>query len=124
MQQLNASLEALGEAAVDPDAAAGPLWDVGQMYYGLTFSYDAFVDDQQRHDPGYYRLSWGGQGQLAPYLDLVAEYDQIYAGQYAAAEASLAAVLDSELTLLNERLAGIADTLEVVTPQIESLTSM
>lgn len=53
MLKLNASLAALGEATVDPDAAAGPLWDVGQMYYGLTFSYDAFVDDRQRHDPGY-----------------------------------------------------------------------
>jgi hypothetical protein len=51
--KLNASLAALGETTVDPDAAAGPLWDVGQMYYGLTFSYDAFVDDRQRHDPGY-----------------------------------------------------------------------
>ena len=67
MQSLNASLEALDAAVIDPDAAAGPLWDVGQMYYGLTFSYDAFVDDQQRHDPGYYRIAWGGQGQLAPY---------------------------------------------------------
>jgi hypothetical protein len=122
--QLNASLAALGEATVDPDAAAGPLGDVGQMYYGLTFSYDAFVDDQQRHDPDYYRIAWGGQGQLAPYLDLVAEYDQIYAGQYDAAEASLADVRDGELELLNERLAGIADTLEEVTPQIESLTGM
>lgn len=122
--KLNASLAALGEATVDPDAAAGPLWDVGQMYYGLTFSYDAFVDDQQRHDPDYYRIAWGGQGQLAPYLDLVAEYDQIYDGEYDAAEASLADVRDSELELLNERLAGIADTLEEVTPQIQSLTSM
>jgi Zn-dependent M28 family amino/carboxypeptidase len=122
VQKLNASLGELGKAVVDPDAAAGPLWGVGQMYYGLTFSYDAFVDDQQRHDPGYYRIAWGGQGQLAPYLDLVAEYDQIYAGEYAAAEASLTDVRDSELGLLDQRLAHMADVLEVVTPKIESLT--
>ena len=58
VQSLNASLEALDAAIIDPDAAAGPLWDVGQMYYGLTFSYDAFVDDQKRHDPTYYRIAW------------------------------------------------------------------
>jgi hypothetical protein len=115
VQSLNASLEALDAAVIDPDAAAGPLWDVGQMYYGLTFSYDAFVDDQQRHDPGYYRIAWGGQGQLAPYLDLVAEYDQIYAGEYAAAEASLTDVRDSELGLLDQRLAHMADVIEAVT---------
>ena len=62
VQQLNASLAALGEAVVDPDAAAGPLWDVGQMYYGLVFSYDAFVDDQQRHAPDYYRICLGRPG--------------------------------------------------------------
>lgn len=122
VQQLNASLEALGESTVDADAAAVPLWDVGQMYYGLMFSYDAFVDDQQRHDPGYHRIAWGGQGQLAPYLDLVAEYDQIYAGDYAAAAASLATVRDAEVDLLNERLSAMAATLEKVTPKIVSLT--
>lgn len=122
VQLLNASLEALGENPVVADDAAGPLWGVSQMYYGLTFSYDAFVDDQQRHAPDYYRLSWGGQGQLAPYLDLVAEYDQIYAGEYAAAATSLASVRDDELALLNERLSAMAATLEKVTPKIVWLT--
>jgi len=122
VQKLNASLAALDATVIDPDAAAGPLWDVGQMYYGLMFSYDAFVDDQQRHDPSYYRIAWGGQGQLAPYLDLVAEYDQIYAGDYAGAEASLTEVRDSELSLLGERLAHMADVLEDVTPRIEAIT--
>ncbi len=122
VQNINASLDALGQPVVDADTAAGPLWDVGQMYYGLTFSYDAFVDDQKRHDPRYYRIAWGGQGQLAPYLDLVAEYDQIYAGDYAAAGASLTAVRDSELALLDRRLARMACVLERVTPMIDHLT--
>ena len=122
VQKLNTSLGALDKTVVDPDAAAGPLWGVGQMYYGLTFSYEAFVDDQKRHDPGYYRIAWGGQGQLAPYLDLVAEYNQIYAGDYAAAKASLTSVRDSELGLLNERLGHMARVLEAVTPMVESLT--
>ncbi len=120
-QLLNESIAALEDDPVDPDAAAGPLWDIGQMYYGLMFSYEAFVQDQARHDPSHYRIAWGGQGQLAPYLDLVAEYEQIYAGEYEAAHASLSAVRDAELALLNERLAHMADVLEEVTPQIESL---
>ena len=122
LQRLNASLDALDEAAVDVGAATGPLWEVGQMYYGLVFSYDAFVDDQQRHAPDYERLAWGGQGQLAPYLDLVAEYDQIVAGDYAAAAASLTEVRDAELGLLDERLFEMAGVLEEVTPRIEALT--
>lgn len=120
-QLLNASIAALQDDPVDPDAAAGPLWDVGQMYYGLMFSYEAFVQDQARHDPSHPRINWGAQGQLAPYLDLVAEYDMIYDGEYAAALASLTSVRDSELVLLNERLAQMADTLDDVTPLITSL---
>lgn len=120
-QYLNESIAELQKDPVDPDAAAGPLWNVGQMYYGLTFSYEPFVQDQARHDPDHPRANWGGQGQLAPYLDLVAEYDQIYAGEYAAALASLTSARDAELMLLNERLAHMADVLEEVTPQIESL---
>jgi hypothetical protein len=122
LQRLNTSLGELAKDPVDADAAAGPLWDVAQMYYGLMFSYEAFVDDQQRHQPGYDRLAWGGQGQLAPYLDLVAEYDAIYAGDYATAHAGLTAARDLELGILNERLARMAEVLEQVTHRIESIT--
>lgn len=120
-QALNEAIAELQRDPVDPDAAAGPLWNVGQMYYGLMFSYEAFTQDQARHDPGHRRINWGGQGQLAPYLDLVAQYEQIYAGAYDEALASLSEVRDSELELLNQRLAHMADVLEEVTPQIASL---
>jgi hypothetical protein len=91
------------------------------MYYGLMFSYDAFVDDQQRHDPSYYRIAWGGQGQLAPYHDLVAEYDQIYAGEYDAARASLGEVRDAQVVLLDQRLSQMVKTLKKVTPKVKAL---
>ncbi|MEI6450236.1 MAG: M28 family peptidase [Actinomycetes bacterium] len=122
LKRLNTALAELDKDPVDPDAATAPLWDVAQMYYGLTFSYPAFVEDQKRHDPGYYRIAWGGQGQLAPYLDLIAEYNAIYAGQYVAARAGLQSAHDLELLLLNKRLARMADVLEVVTPQIAAIT--
>jgi N-acetylated-alpha-linked acidic dipeptidase len=122
LKRLNTALAELDKEPVDPDAATAPLWDVAQMYYGLTFSYPAFVEDQQRHDPGYYRIAWGGQGQLAPYLDLVGEYNEIYAGQYVAAKAGLKTAHDQELRLLNKRLAHMAGVLEDVTPQIAAIT--
>ncbi len=121
LELLNAALAELENDPVDPDAATAPIWDIAQMYYGLMFSYDAFVDDQQRHDPSYYRIAWGGQGQLAPYHDLVAEYDQIYAGDYAGAKASLTEVRDAQVVLLNERLAQMIKTLKRVTPKVRAL---
>ncbi len=121
LELLNAAIAELEMDPVDPDAAAGPIWDISQMYYGLMFSYDAFVDDQQRHDPSYYRIAWGGQGQLAPYHDLVAEYDQIYAGDYAGAKASLTEVRDAQVVLLDERLAQMVKTLKKVTPKVRAL---
>jgi hypothetical protein len=120
VQAINASLEAL--ATAPSPAASDPLWDVGQMWNGLNFSHDAFVDDQRRHDPDYDRIAWGGQGQLSPYLDLVDEYNQIQTGDYAAAAASLTEVRDSELCLLDRRLAKMARVLEWVTPQVEGIT--
>jgi hypothetical protein len=121
LELLNAAIAELEKDTVDPDAAATPIWDISQMYYGLMFSYEAFVDDQQRHDPSYYRIAWGAQGQLAPYHDLVAEYDQIYAGDYAGAKASLTEVRDAQIVLLNERLAQMVKTLKKVTPKVRAL---
>ncbi len=121
LQSLNAVLAELDMDPVDPDAATAPIWDIAQMYYGLTFSYDAFVDDQQRHDPSYYRIAWGGQGQLAPYHDLVAEYDQIYGDETAAAKTSLSEVRDAQVELLDERLAQMIQTLKKVNPKVRAL---
>ena len=121
LERMNEVLAELDKDPVDPDAAATPIWDISQMYYGLMFSYEAFVDDQQRHDPSYDRIKWGGQGQLAPYHDLVAEYEQIYAGDYAGAQASLTCVRDAQVELLNERLAQMIKTLKKVTPKVRAL---
>lgn len=120
-EYINTAIAELKKTPVDSDAATAPLWNVSQMVYGLTYDYPAFVDDQARWAPGYPRLFWGGQGQLAPQLDLVAEYDLITAGHYGVALGHLTKVRDAELVRLDRRLARMASLLEAVTPAVNAL---
>ena len=106
----------------DPDAALAAIKGVGQMVYGVNFSHAVFVEDQSRHDPGYYNVKWGGQGQLADYLDLTDQWNEIKAKQYEAAQSSLRIIQAEQLRQLNVRLGKMADVLEEVTPQIEAIT--
>lgn len=112
IEYLNTMIAELEKTPVDPDAATAPMWSVSQMYYGLTYDYAAFLDDQARWAPDYPYLYWGAQGQLAPQLDLVAEYYLIMAGHYDIAKARLMKVRDSELGLLNARLAAMSRVLQ------------
>ncbi len=92
------------------------------MLYGVNFSHPVFVEDQSRHDPGYYNIKWGGQGQLADYLDLTDQWSEIKAGEYSAAQASLRTVQAEQTRQLDRRLGKMADVLEQVTPLIEEIT--
>lgn len=82
---------ALSEATSDAHAALDALVSVGQTWYAINFSYPVFKEDQTRHKPGYYRLAWGGQGHLAPYLDVVPNHRAIEKGKYTASLTALAA---------------------------------
>lgn len=122
--KLNTALGKLEEPA-DPAGAAAVVGTISQMSNALEFSYEAFVADQARHAPDYYRITWGAQGQLAPYHDLYAEYEALLSGDpagVAGAKASLTDVRDAQVELLDERLAQMIATLEKVNPRLEALT--
>jgi hypothetical protein len=121
LEKINVAIGELEKTPVDKDAATAPLWDVSQMYYGLTYDYAAFVANQARYAPGYSGLYWGAQGQLAPQLDLVADYYLIQAGYGDVALVRLKSVRDAETALLNRRLMRVARVLETVTPMIKSV---
>jgi hypothetical protein len=123
IEYINATIAELEKSPVDPDAATAPLWNVSQMYYGLTYDYAAFLDDQARWALDYPYLYWGGQGQLAPQLDLVAEYHLVQAGDYSVARARLARVRANELALLNARLAALSQVLQAATRGLNALSA-
>ena len=119
IQHLNQALSALGQEQPAPDTALEALGNVGLTSKGLKFSYEVYTHELTRHDPNYYRVTWGAQGHLAKYLDVIPAYHQIEAGDYAPAVASLSAMRDAEVADLNARLAEMSSVLESLIPQAE-----
>ena len=121
VEGMNAAIAALQADPVDTDAAYGALTGTYLTWYGINFSYPVFLKELTRHDPGYYRINWGGQGHLPKPVDVMPEWGLIGAGDYAGAISGLEAERDYYLSDLNVRLGDMAKVLEKVTPQVEAL---
>jgi hypothetical protein len=80
------------------------------------------VIELKHHDPSYSRVTWGGQGHLVHYLDVVPQYDAIAAGTWDATTIKqLTAMRDLDVRDLNSRLKAMDATLRAITPQIKTL---
>ena len=118
LQGVQAALAALPS---DPDAALAALDGVGYTYYGKEFSREVFLLEQERHDPSYERIFWGGLGHLPEPIDVMPAYDDISAGDTPAAVEKLTAIEASKLAELEARLTDLAALLEEVTPQVDAV---
>ena len=79
IENLQATLKAL--AVPDKATALGALVNVALTVQGIEFSPEVYVYELTRHDPNYYRVTWGGQGHLAKFVNVVPQYRLIEAGQ-------------------------------------------
>ncbi len=94
---------------------------MGYTYYGKEFSREVFLLEQERHDPNYERIFWGGLGHLPEPIDVMPAYDDIQADDTGAAVDKLAAIEASKLAELEARLTDLAKLLEEVTPQVDAV---
>lgn len=120
IEQLTTAINNLGTKPKPANALAA-LAQVSMNFYGTKFDYSAFTEEQARHQPGYSKLGFGGLMQLAPFLDIMPQYNEIVAKQYTQAKAELQAKRSQEITELNARLVKMAQTLETVTPLVNAL---
>ena len=74
-----------------------------------------------RRAPDYPRLSWAAAGHIPRFVDVMPEWRQIEAGQYAAALAGLEAERDAEVADLEARITALSATLEDLVPRIDAL---
>jgi len=118
---LNNAIAELEKATPDKDVALSGLDAVDLTWYGENFSYAVYQKELTRHDPGYYRITWGGQGHLPVPLDVMPEYRQIENDEYAAALATLTTKRAAELADLVARVQAMSATLAGLTPQVEAL---
>jgi len=120
LEQLNAAVEALQAEPADEAAAQAAIGAVNYTVYGLYFSHDVYKQELTHHQTDYPLVTWGGQGQLAPAVDLMPTYHKIGVDN-AAALAETTAARDAELAELNARLARMARLLQCLTPLVRSL---
>ena len=118
-EALQATINHLG--ASDKAAALAALVNVGLTVQGIELSPEVYAYELTRHDPNYYRVTWGGQGRLPAFLNVVPQYRMIEAGQFSAASDALSPVLQAEQGDLTARSAAMAAAIRSVTSQIEAL---
>ncbi len=120
-QSLQAALTELHKRTPNAASALKDLGNVSQTWYGPFFSPEVYAWELARHQPDSPRLFFGSLGHIPHLWNVMPQYRQIQAGDFAGAAAGLQPMHDAALADLNERLAGMCDVLEGVTPRIEAL---
>jgi Iap family predicted aminopeptidase len=120
-QYLNSAISALEKPNPQDAAAFKALEAVGATWYGEFFSYPVYLRERARRDPAHPRLSWAAAGHIPMFVDVMPEWHQIEAGDYASAVAGLKQVRDAEVGDLNTRLVAMTETLEKATPRMDDL---
>jgi hypothetical protein len=122
VQSLNTAIADLQKATPDASDAQTALANVALTAVGLVLDHSKYVIELKHHDPSYSRVTWGGQGHLVHYLDVVPQYDAIAAGTWDATTIKqLTAMRDLDVRDLNSRLKAMDATLRAITPQIKTL---
>jgi hypothetical protein len=111
-EYMAAALAALDEEPVNVDAALEALTNVGLNWNGVVFSPSVYRYDLTRHDPDYYRVTWGKLGKLINYFDMTPAMASIEAGKYDQAQAQIEAMLNTNIYDLDKRVSTMAKTLD------------
>ncbi len=105
-------------------------WFVGQMWYAPRLSKEPFAHEMSHHAPGYSRLTWGGQGHLAPYLDLWDQYHSVKAKaamgdmDFSLEIAALLSARAQEIQLYQERLDHMVQVMGELTSLLQEATAL
>jgi aminopeptidase YwaD len=118
---LDEAIAALQLPSPDKDAALAALENVGITWNGEYFSYPVYTDDLTRHAPGYALLTWAGQVDEAPHLDVMPQIVHIDAAEYATAASELTTMRDAELVELDSRYAAMTAVLNDMRTQVEAM---
>jgi len=104
IQYMDAALGALAADPVDPAAAAEAVTAVGANWLGTVFSPSVYLYDLTRHDPDYYRVTWGALGKQVDQFDMSPVLAKIAAGDYAGAAATVQKMRDADVLSLRMRV--------------------
>jgi hypothetical protein len=121
VQKLDIALDELGKGHPNPQRAPNALEDVSQNWYGTYFSLSVLAWELTRHQPDSPNLYFGETGHAPCLWNVMPQYRQIEAGEFAKAKAALQPMHDAALADLDARLAAMCDVLERATPEVNGL---
>lgn len=122
IEYLDAAIADLQKSVPDTSAAQAALSNVALTAVGLVLDHSKYVIELKHHSTSYSRVTWGGQGHLVHYLDVMPQYNAITAGTWdATTVAQLGAMRDLDVRDLNARLRAMDTALKTITPQIRTL---
>ena len=124
IQYMDAALAALAADPVEPEAAAEALVSVGSNWLGTVFSSSVYLYDLTRHDPDYYRVTWGGLGKQVAQFDMSPVLAKIGAGYFSGAAAKVQKMRDAGALDLRMRVNAVNDTGEIVDLSLRFLNGL
>jgi Iap family predicted aminopeptidase len=110
-EYLQAALAALDENPVNVKGANEALTSVALNWNGVVFSPSVYRYDLTRHDPDYYRVTWGALGKLINYFDTTPVMAQVEAGKYDQARAAIESMYSTNAYDLNLRVINMTKAL-------------
>jgi len=114
IEYMDSALAHLRADPVEADAAIQDLTSVGVNWYASVFSPSCVNYDLTRHDPDYYRVTWGALGKQINHFDMAPVWALIHAGQYDKAIAKVQKMRDADALDLRMRVNGMNQTGEIL----------
>ncbi len=110
IEYMDSAIAKLQADPVDAEGASEDLAAVGINWYATLFSPSVVNWDLTRHDPDYYRVTWGSMGKQVNHFDMAPVWALIEAGQYDKAIARLQKMRAADVVDLQSRVDGMIDT--------------
>ena len=121
LEYFNAAIYELGKVNPVAAKATGALDNLGFTWYGPYFSDEVYARELWRHAPDFPRLTWGAQGKLPIFWNVMPQYRMIEAGELAAAKAQLEEMRAAQIDDLNARLVAMTAVLENAATMLSAL---
>ena len=110
IENMDAALAYLRADTVEAQKAKDSLSAVGINWWATLFSPSVINYELTRHDPDYYRVTWGAMGKQINHFDMAPVWALIDAGQYDKAIARIQKMRDADALDLRNRVSGMIRT--------------
>ena len=124
IEYMDAALAHLEADPVEGDAAIEDLGSVGINWYNSLFTPSVVDYELTRHDPDYYRVTWGAMGKQIDQFQMAPVWALIGAGQYDKAIAKVQKFRDADALDLRMRVQDMITVTSKVNDRLDQLNKL